>query len=163
MTGYVFGLSMFLGGSLGSLLGGHFSDIRRRVRKGGDLDVAMVAACAGVPLVALALAPVPAAIQLLGAVLAPIAIYAFFPALQTTLVEIVEPKRHGIVYALHIFCLSGIGAAIGPFFVGAVSDWTGDLLLALSLILVALVAAAVLSVRTGRRIRAQARADGLAP
>jgi MFS family permease len=163
MTGYVFGLSMFLGGSLGSLLGGHFSDIRRRVRKGGDLDVAVVAACAGLPLVALALAPVPAAVQLLGAVLAPIAIYAFFPALQTTLVEIVEPKRHGIVYALHIFCLSGIGAAIGPFFVGAVSDWTGNLRSGLSLILLALVAAAVLSVRTGRLIRAQARADGLTP
>lgn len=153
MTGYVFGLSMFLGGSVGSLLGGHFSDIRRRVRKGGDLDVAFVAACAALPLVALSLAPVPAALQLLGAVLAPITIYAFFPSLQTTLVEIVPAKRHGIVYALHIFCLSGIGAALGPFFVGAVSDWTGNLLAALSLILVALVASAVLSLRTGRRIR----------
>ena len=159
-TGYLFGLSMFLGGSLGSVLGGHFADVRRRVRKGGDLDVAAAAACCAIPLVALTLAPVPEIVQLVAAVLAPITIYAFFPTLQTTLVEIVPPQRHGIVYALHIFCLSGIGAALGPFLVGAVSDWTGDLLSALSLILVALVAAAVLSIRTGRRIRAQARAEG---
>lgn len=153
-SGYLFGLSMFLGGSVGSLLGGHFSDVRRRVRKAGDLDVAVFAACAGVPLVALALAPVPQTFQLAGALLAPMVIYAFFPSLQTTLVEIVPPERHGLVYALHIFCLSGIGAAVGPFVVGAISDWTGNLLLALSLILIALVASAVLSVRTARRIRA---------
>ena len=159
-TGYLFGLSMFLGGSLGSLLGGHFADVRRRVRKGGDLDVATAAACCAVPLVALTLAPVPEIVQLVAVVLAPVTIYAFFPTLQTTLVEIVPPQRHGIVYALHIFCLSGIGSALGPFIVGAVSDWSGNLLAALSLILVALVAAAVLSFRTGQRIRAH---DGRKP
>jgi MFS family permease len=158
-TGYVFGLSMFLGGSLGSLLGGHFSDIRRRVRKGGDLDVAAVAACAAVPLVALVLAPVPATLQLAAVVVAPVAIYAFFPSLQTTIVELVPAQRHGVVYALHMFCLSGIGAAVGPFLVGAVSDWTGNLLAALSLILVALVAAAVIIIRTGRRIRAHSELE----
>lgn len=153
MTGMVFGLSMFLGGSLGSLLGGHFSDVRRRVRKGGDLDVALVAACCAVPLVTLTLAPVASWIQLTAVVLAPVTIYAFFPSLQTTLVEIVPPRRHGIVYALHMFCLSGLGAAIGPFVVGAVSDRTGNLLAALSVIPIAMAVAAVLSFRTGRRVR----------
>jgi len=154
MTGLVFGLSMFLGGSLGSLLGGHFSDVRRRVRKGGDLDVALIAACSAVPLVALTLAPVASWIQLTAVVLAPVTIYAFFPSLQTALVEIVPPKRHGIAYALHMFCLSGLGAAIGPYVVGAVSDRTGDLLFSLYIIPIVMVVAAILSFRTGHRIRA---------
>jgi MFS family permease len=154
LTGYVFGLSMFLGGSVGSLLGGHFADVRRRARKGGDLDVAAIAACAAVPLVVISLAPVSAGLQILAVVVAPVAIYAFFPPLQTTLVELVPPRRHGIVYALHMFFLSGIGAAAGPFVIGAVSDWSGNLLAALWLIVVGLVVAAASIIRTGRRIRA---------
>jgi MFS family permease len=154
-TGYLFGVSMFLGGSLGSLLGGYFADIRRRIRPGGDLDVATLAAFCSVPLVVLTLAPGPHGVQLVGAALAPLTIYAFFPTLQTTLVELAPSHRHGIVYALHMFCLSGVGAALGPFVVGAVSDSTGNLPLALSMIVVGLVAAAVLSVRAGRLIRAE--------
>jgi MFS family permease len=104
--------------------------------------------------VVISLAPVSAGLQILAVVVAPVAIYAFFPPLQTTLVELVPPRRHGIVYALHMFFLSGIGAAAGPFVIGAVSDWSGNLLAALWLIVVGLVVAAASIIRTGRRIRA---------
>jgi predicted MFS family arabinose efflux permease len=152
-VGWIFGLSVFLGGSLGSLLGGHFADFGRRRRVGGDLDVSSSAACIALPLVALAIAPVPATLQMLCVVLAPIGIYAFFPPLQTTLVELVPPERHGIAYAMHILCLSGIGAALGPFVVGAVSDATESLLAGLAVIPVFLLLAIVLSVKAGREIR----------
>lgn len=154
-VGLVFGLSVFVGGSLGSLVGGHYADVGRRRRAGGDLDVSTVSACIALPLVGLAIAPVPPALEILCVVLAPVGIYAFFPPLQTTLVELVPPARHGIAYAMHILCLSGIGAALGPFLVGAVSDATGSLFAGLALIPFLLALAALLSMRAGRKIRAR--------
>jgi predicted MFS family arabinose efflux permease len=156
MVGWVFGLSVFLGGSIGSLAGGHFADVGRKRRAGGDLDVSTVAAVVSLPLVLLVLLPVPTIVEFLCVVLAPVCIYAFFPSLQTTLVELVPPSRHGLAYAMHILCLSGIGAAVGPFVVGLVSDASGSLLAGLSLIPFMLALAAYLSWSAGRKIRARA-------
>lgn len=155
-VGWVFGLSVFLGGSIGSLAGGHFADVGRRRRKGGDLDVSTLAAAVALPLVVLVLLPVPVFLEFFCVVVAPVCIYAFFPSLQTTLVELVPPSRHGLAYAMHILCLSGIGAALGPFVVGIVSDASGSLLAGLSLIPFLLALAAFLSWSAGSKIRARA-------
>ena len=152
-AGYVFGASILVGGTLGSVVGGHFADVRRRLRKAGELDVSIAAAGLAVPLVMMTLAPIDSRLQMLGAVLAPVAIYAFFPSLQTMVVEIAPASRLGIAYALQILFLGGIGQAAGPFLVGLASDVSGSLLVGLTLPLVGLVVAGLLVAHAGRYIR----------
>jgi MFS family permease len=157
-AGYVFGASILVGGTLGSVVGGHFADVRRRLRKAGELDVSVAAAALACPLVLMTLAPIDPRLQMAGAVLAPIAIYAFFPSLQTMVVEIAPPQRLGIAYALQILFLGGVGQAAGPFIVGLVSDRTGSLLAGLFVPLVLLGIAALLAVHAGSYIRRYAPA-----
>jgi len=152
-AGYVFGASILVGGTLGSVVGGHFADVRRRLRKAGELDVSLAAACLAVPLVLMTLAPIDPRLQMLGALLAPVAIYAFFPSLQTMVVEIAPSNRLGIAYALQILFLGGVGQAAGPFLVGFASDRSGSLLVGLTLPLAGLVVAAALASHAGRYIR----------
>ncbi len=152
-AGYVFGASILVGGTRGSVLGGHFADVRRRLRKAGELDVSVAAASLGLPFVLMTLAPIDPRLQLAGALLAPVAIYAYFPSLQTMLVEIAPPQRLGIAYALQILFLGGVGQALGPFLVGVISDRSGSLLAGLLVPLVGLVAAAGLAALAGRHIR----------
>ena len=85
--------------------------------------------------------------------LTPIAIYAFFPSLQTMVVEIVPAKRLGIAYALQILFLGGLGQAAGPFIVGLVSDRSGSLLAGLCVPLAGLILAALLAAHAGGYIR----------
>jgi MFS family permease len=157
-AGYVFGASILVGGTLGSVVGGHFADVRRRLRKAGELDVSVAAAALACPLVLMTLAPIDPRLQMAGAVLAPIAIYAFFPSLQTMVVEIAPPQRLGIAYALQILFLGGVGQALGPFIVGFVSDRTGSLLAGLFVPLALLGIAALLAVHAGSYIRRYAPA-----
>ncbi len=157
-AGYVFGASILVGGTLGSVVGGHFADVRRRLRNAGELDVSTAAAALAVPLVLMTLAPIDPRLQMAGAVLAPIAIYAFFPSLQTMVVEIAPPQRLGIAYALQILFLGGVGQAAGPFIVGFVSDRAGSLLAGLFVPLFLLGIAALLAAHAGRYVRRHAAA-----
>ena len=152
-AGYVFGASILVGGTLGSVVGGHFADVRRRRRKAGELDVSFASALLAVPFLMMALAPIDPRLQLAGALLAPVAVYAFFPSLQTMVVEIAPPNRIGIAYALQILFLGGVGQAMGPFLVGLVSDRSGSLLIGLLVPLVGLLIAAGLAAHAGRHVR----------
>jgi MFS family permease len=161
-AGGLFGLAALTGGILGGLLGGSWADRRRRARTGGELDVAAVACLASGLLVITTIDLGQGAAASLGGLLATLAIYAIFPGLLSAMLSLVPAHRHGAAGALNTLFLGGIGAASGPFFVGAASDRLGDLHLALHLPVVGMVVASVLAVVTGHVVRARASGDGSA-
>lgn len=154
-VGYLFGVANVGGGIVGAILGGLFADRMRRRRLAGEMDVSTVAALITVPFLFLTLlAPLPA-LFMVGAVFTPLAAYAFFPSLQTVMLEIVPAKNHGLAYAVNIFFLGGIGSALGPFVVGYASDTSGSMLVAMSVPAIGIFAAAVMARVTGRVVRAR--------
>jgi predicted MFS family arabinose efflux permease len=132
VAGLLFGGSLVIGGILGSVGGGILADRFRKDRVAGELDVSFFAVILALPLVALTLVPAPIFVLVAAGILAPIPIFAFFPSLQTMLMEIVPPQRHGLAYAVHILFLGGIGTGLGPFVIGVISDATGNLNLAMT-------------------------------
>jgi MFS family permease len=153
--GLVFGIAQLFGGVAGSILGGALGDRWRKKRFGGQLTVSAVAGLVTAPLVGVALIEVPHAVLLAAAVLGPFAIFAAFPNLQTMVAEIVPARRLGLTFAVHVLFLSGIGAALGPFVVGFVSDRTGSLRMALVFPLIAAVVSAALAWFAERVVRAR--------
>jgi predicted MFS family arabinose efflux permease len=153
-SGQIFGLSVLIGGVAGSLIGGALADRGRKRRLAGELDVSALAGLISAPL---ALAPLvitwmPAYVAF--AILCPIAIFAFFPSLQTMTLHIVPPRHHGLAYALNMLFLAGIGIAIGPFIVGRLSDAFG-LKTAMYVPVGGMVVGALLIALTGRTVRAR--------
>ena len=157
-VGYLFGVANVVGGMSGGIIGGSLADRMRRRRLAGEMDVSAVAALLAVPFIVLTLLATSPGLFMVGAILAPMAAYAFFPSLQTVILEIVPAKNHGLAYAVNIFFLGGIGSALGPFMVGYVSDLTGSLLVAMSVSVVGIAMAAVMAWLTGRFVRARAAA-----
>jgi predicted MFS family arabinose efflux permease len=152
-SGLVLGLSILIGGMAGSVLGGFLADRGRRRRLAGELDVSALAALIAAPIAlgALSVEWLPLSVCLV--VLAPVAIFAYFPSMQTMIVEIVPPHRHGLAYAVNILFVGGIGYAIGPFVVGMISDRTGDLGTAVLLPVAGMLVASALITLAGRIVR----------
>ncbi len=153
-AGYLFGFAALTGGVTGSLLGGVLADRFRRRRLAGELDLSAMVAFLAMPLVILVLASKWVPLLVIGGLLGPVAIYAFFPPLQTVLTEIVPQRRLGLAYAINILFLAGIGQALGPFLIGRASDATGSLTLGLYVGAIAMGLASVLALAAGRVIRA---------
>ena len=84
------------------------------------------------------------------------AVFAYFPAIQTVIVEIVPPRQHGIAYAVNILFLGGIGSALGPFLVGFVSDKTGSLATAMVVPVSGMILASGVMALAARLIRRRA-------
>lgn len=152
-AGYLFGAAALTGGVAGSLLGGILADRFRRRRLAGELDLSAMVAVLAMPLVVLVLTATGLPLLLVGGLLGPVAIYAFFPPLQTVLTEIVPQRRLGLAYAINILFLAGIGQALGPFVVGRVSDATGSLVTGLGVTVAAMAGASALAVAAGRVVR----------
>lgn len=130
-AGMVAGAGILLGGVFGSMLGGWLADIRGRARHAGELDVSMISALLTAPLVVAALMAPWAPVVVITSVLVPVTAFAFFPSVQMTMMRVVPPNRFGMAYACQVLFFGGVGAAAGPFMIGAASDWFGDLRLAM--------------------------------
>jgi MFS family permease len=154
-AGALFGVAALGGGLIGSVFGGFAADRWRTRRIAGELDVSRWAAFVGAPLAAVAvLTDVPLLYVVCGA-LAPIAIYAYFPPLQVMITEIVPARQLGVAYAINIVFMGGLGPALGPYLVGAISDATGSLRTAMLLPVFGMLLAGSLIARAGRVVRAQ--------
>jgi MFS transporter, Spinster family, sphingosine-1-phosphate transporter len=152
-AGALFGGSALLGGIVGGYFGGALADRRRRARPGGEFDVSAGAAFVAALLVLLTLEAGPGIGSALGGLLATLAIYGLFPGLLSAMLSFVPAHRHGATGALNTLFLGGIGAATGPFLVGAASDGFGSLHMALYIPIVGLTLAALLAIRAGQVTR----------
>ncbi|HYC55967.1 MAG TPA: MFS transporter [Candidatus Binatia bacterium] len=161
-AGMIFGVVQILGGVAGSIIGGRMGDQYRARRLAGQLDVSAAAALISAPLLAVPLLGFPTPVLIAASILGSLAIYAYFPNLQTAVAEIVPPRRLGLTFAVHVLFLGGIGSSVGPFLVGWISDLTGDLRLALFVPVAAMVLAAPGASIAGRIIRARAAAEASA-
>jgi MFS family permease len=153
-AGILFGASALIGGIGGSLLGGQLADRWARTRHAAGLYVACASALVSVPLLLITINSATPWVFAPAGLVGLISIYAFFPALQAVLVSFVPKERHGMAAALNVFFLGGLGSALGPFVVGAVSDWTGSLHTAMSVPAIGLLVAAALigmAIRAARR------------
>ena len=159
-AGYFFGVASLAGGVVGGVLGGTFADRFRRRRLAGELSLSALAAIVAVPLVGIVLASTSMPVLLVAGVVGPVAIYAFFPPLQTVITELVPQRRLGLAYAVNILFLAGIGQGLGPVAVGWVSDATGSLVAGLATTVVAMGAASVLALAAGHVVRRDARRGG---
>lgn len=153
-AGYLFGAASLVGGILGSLLGGVFADRRRRVRHAGEMDVSALSALASAPLVWLTLTVESWPVFVATGILAPVAIFAFFPSLQTILADLVSPRHLGLAFAVQILFLGGVGTAAGPAILGYVSDRADSLVVAMYLPVAGFLVSAVLAVLAGAVVRA---------
>jgi MFS family permease len=152
-AGYLVGIAAMAGGVVGSMLGGTLADRFRRRRLAGELTLSALAAALSVPLIAVVLASTSTPVLVVAGVLAPVAIYAFFPPLQTVLTEIVPQRRLGLAYAINILFLAGIGQGVGPVVVGRISDATGSLLTGLAVTVAGMGAASLLVLAAGHVVR----------
>ena len=152
-AGGVFGGAALLGGIFGGLVGGTLADKQRRARVGGEFDVAAGAAFLGAAFVLATLEAGPGAASALGGLIATFAIYALFPGLLSAMLSMVPPHRHGATGAINTLCLGGIGAATGPFVIGAASDKLGSLHMALYIPVAGLAVAGMLALHAGKVAR----------
>jgi MFS family permease len=131
-------------GFLGINLGGVLADYWRARNPRGRLYVAMLGA----------LIPIPAGLWMLYTpsttlAFALNAVVAFTAAAwlgggAATVQDLVLPRMRGSATAVYVLILTLVGLALGPFTVGLVSDWTGDLRIGLAGVLCANLGAALL-------------------
>ena len=152
-AGYLVGIAAMIGGVVGSMLGGTFADRFRQRRLAGELTLSALAAALSMPLIALVLASTSTPLLVVAGVLGPVAIYAFFPPLQTVLTEIVPQRRLGLAYAINILFVAGIGQGLGPVVVGGISDTSGSLVAGLAVTVAGMGAASLLALAAGRVVR----------
>src|SRR5688572_1546467 len=86
---------------VGGFVGGMLADRRRRLRTGGEFDVAFAAAFSGALLVLLTLQAGRGAASALGGLLATLATYALFPGLLSAMLSFVPAHRHGVTGAIN--------------------------------------------------------------
>jgi predicted MFS family arabinose efflux permease len=159
-AGAVFGIAALAGGIFGGVLGGTLSDRFRKLGAGSEF---VVPACAAFTAAALALGAIEAgsfALSSAGSLLATMAIFAVFPGLISSVLSFAAPHRHGMAGALNTLFLGGIGAATGPFVVGAASDALASLHTALYVPAAGLALAGALALGARSAVRAP---RGIAP
>ena len=142
--GFALGGITALFGFLGVTLGGVVSDAWRARNPRGRLYVAILGA----------LLPIPAGLWMLYTpsttlAFALNAVVAFTAAAwlgggAATVQDLVLPRMRGSATAVYVLILTLVGLALGPFTVGLVSDWTGDLRIGLAGVLCANLGAALL-------------------
>lgn len=116
----VFGLS----GIPGLLLGGIIGDRVMKKRPNGRLVVGAVFILASIPLVFLALEqPAGSAagfMALMG--LGCAVMYAYYSTVYSTIQDIIEPSLRGTAMAIYFFAMYVLGASLGPYGIGLISD-----------------------------------------
>jgi MFS family permease len=114
-----------LSGAPGLILGGMAADAAAARRADGRLRVGAVAILCSVPLLFLALGrpggDVLGFMLLLGAGCA--LMYAYYSCVYSTIQDVTEPALRGTAMALYFFAMYVLGASLGPYGTGLVSDY----------------------------------------
>lgn len=152
------GAVLVVGGLVGTLAGGAFSDRYHRRWVGGRV---VITVWSGVTFSALILAsfvvgsvPASLALQLLGVVL----VAGAGPGLRAAMVEVVPAGRRGVGASALGVTSALFGTALAPLAVGALSEWTGSLVVAFYLAFVPAIGGLLVLLRARRSLDPDARA-----
>jgi len=123
-AGFISGVLIGAVGGAGTLLGGWAGDAMVRRRREGRLLVAGLAILASVPAGFLALSQGPGSIAgfTLCQALASLLMYVYYPAIYSTIHDLLEPSLRGTGMAVYFLAMYLFGAALGPVATGWLSD-----------------------------------------
>jgi MFS family permease len=124
-AGQVSGVVYGFGGGFGVLIGGWICDriIKRRIS--GRLEVAALALLVSVPCLFMALRYSRGEVWGTAAWLLPgcMCLYVYYSGVYATIQDIVEPSLRGTAMALYFCAMYLLGAALGPWATGSISDY----------------------------------------
>jgi len=124
-AGFVSMLVYGVGGGIGLLAGGAAADAAVRRRANGRVLVGAGAILGSLPLLHLALGRSRGDILgfalLIGA--ACVLMYVYYPAVYSSIQDVVEPALRGTAMALYFLAMYVLGASLGPLGTGLLSDW----------------------------------------
>src|SRR5207247_1600728 len=96
--------------------------VHHRIR--GRLEVCVVAIALGIPCIFLALEQPPGAVWGFAAWMLPgcMMLYVYYSGVYSAIQDVVEPALRGTAMALYFFAMYVMGASLGPFLTGVLSD-----------------------------------------
>ncbi|MFI7120327.1 spinster family MFS transporter [Amycolatopsis sp. NPDC049868] len=116
-------------GVAGLLLGGVVADRARRRSEQARLRVAVVALLTAAPILAVAflLGKNAFAGYAVLSALATLLLFGMYSPVYASIYDVVEPRLRGTATAVYFIAMYVLGAAFGPFLIGAMSDWFAHL------------------------------------
>ncbi|HKY68197.1 MAG TPA: MFS transporter [Acidimicrobiales bacterium] len=154
VTGGVLGI----GGLIGTIAGGWFSDRQHHRWKGGRIVIVVWSSvlCAVLFMISFAVDPVPLriALQFVGVVAAAGAA----PGLRAAMTDVVPPDSRGVGASAMALTTSVFGTALAPVLVGAVSTLTGSLVTAFYITFPPVILGLMLLLRARHTLEDDARA-----
>ena len=126
-AGLVIGGGGAAGGFIGLNIGGRLADRLRRTNPSGRVFVILFAALA--PLVPLAISFTTKSLAVFYWLVLPMTILSSMGlgASAATSQDLVLPRMRGLATAAYFLSITMLGLALGPYTVGRISTWTGDL------------------------------------
>ena len=147
-----------IGGLIGTVAGGWFSDHYHHLWKGGRIVIVVWSAvfCAVLYLISFAVEPVPMriALQFVGVVAAA----GSAPGLRAAMTDVVPPDSRGVGASAMALTTSVFGTALAPVLVGAVSSLTGSLVTAFTITFPPVILGLLLLLRARHTLEDDARA-----
>ena len=134
-VGTIAGLTAAAAGFLGVTLGGALADRLRRRSVVGRLQVGLVTATAPLPLVLWLLGTDSARTVYILNFPVSVLVSMWIGAGASTIQDLVLPRMRAVASAFYILFITFLGLALGPYTIGRLSVWTGDLATAMRIAL----------------------------
>jgi MFS family permease len=154
VTGGVLGI----GGLIGTLAGGAFSDRYHHLWKGGRVVIVVWSAVTCALLVMLSFAVEPVGLRVALQFLGVVAAAGAAPGLRAAMLDVVPPDSRGVGASAMALTTSVFGLALAPVLVGALSSLTGSLVTAFYLTFPPVILGLLLLLRARHTLEDDARA-----
>jgi MFS family permease len=147
-----------VGGLLGTLFGGVFSDRYHHLWKGGRIVIVVWSSVACGLLVMLSFAVEPVAVRVALQFLGVLAAAGAAPGLRAAMLDVVPPDSRGVGASAMALTTSVFGMALAPVLVGGLSSLTGSLVTAFYLVFPPVIFGLLLLLRARHTLEDDARA-----
>lgn len=154
VTGGILGL----GGIVGTLAGGAFSDRYHHLWKGGRIAIVVWSAVLSALLFMASFAVEPVALRVALQFIGVLAAAGAAPGLRAVMLDVVPPESRGVGASAMALTTSVFGAALAPVLVGGVSSLTGSLVAAFYLTFPPVILGLMLLLRARHTLEDDARA-----
>jgi MFS family permease len=122
-TGKIVGLSMVVGGCLGTILGGILADTLRKKYVRGRFYVCFATVIVGLPSAAGALLAETLSISYVFLFLYTTTASMWVGSAVSTIADLVMPRMRAVASAFYLLTLTLVGLSLGPYSIGEASDW----------------------------------------